>query len=109
MTQVVGFPTLMWRLMRRRVQEGTLDSVRPVSFVSIPRQNTTLTELHTSFRMSPLMPMLLLAGRPDTLQVENARAAMDLYRSHANEWESVIATGRWPSEIPPDTFSRCYT
>ncbi|KAI0811227.1 ribonuclease H-like domain-containing protein [Irpex lacteus] len=67
MNQVVGFPTLMWRLMRRRIQEGAHDSI------------------------------------------ENARAAMDLYRSHASEWEAVVATGRWPSEMPPDTFSRCYT
>ncbi|KAI0703565.1 hypothetical protein BC835DRAFT_1404068 [Cytidiella melzeri] len=65
--QVIGLPTLMWRLMRRRVQEGTLDSV------------------------------------------ENARAALDLYRSQASEWETVISMGRWPAELPPDTFSRCYT
>ncbi|KAI0094056.1 hypothetical protein BDY19DRAFT_982822 [Irpex rosettiformis] len=66
MNQVIGLPTLMWRLMRRRVQEGALDSV------------------------------------------ENARAAMDLYRSHASEWESVVSKGQWPTEMPPDTFSRCY-
>ena len=28
-TQMIGLQTLMWRLMRRRVQEGKHDSVRP--------------------------------------------------------------------------------
>ncbi|KAI0345254.1 hypothetical protein BDW22DRAFT_1326253 [Trametopsis cervina] len=65
--QHIGLPTLMWRLMRRRVQEGAVDSL------------------------------------------ENARASMDLYRSHAVEWEGAISGGQWPTQIPPDTFSRCYT
>ncbi|KAJ7225590.1 hypothetical protein GGX14DRAFT_125775 [Mycena pura] len=40
---------------------------------------------------------------------ENARAAMDLYRSHARDWESSIHRGDWPSSLPPSTFSRCYS
>jgi len=40
--------------------------------------------------------------------MENARAALDLYRSHANEWENAIREGQWPSALPPSTFSRCY-
>ncbi|KAJ7487522.1 hypothetical protein B0H11DRAFT_1095037 [Mycena galericulata] len=40
---------------------------------------------------------------------ENARAAMDLYRSHSKEWEAAVAHGNWPSALPPSTFSRCYT
>lgn len=40
--------------------------------------------------------------------LENARAALDLYRSHANEWENAIREGQWPSALPPSTFSRCY-
>ncbi|KAJ7932476.1 hypothetical protein B0H13DRAFT_781766 [Mycena leptocephala] len=40
---------------------------------------------------------------------ENARAAMDLYRSHANEWEMAISNATWPSCLPPSTFSRCYS
>ncbi|KAI9512811.1 ribonuclease H-like domain-containing protein [Russula earlei] len=40
--------------------------------------------------------------------LENARAAVDLYRSHANEWETTIREGQWPSALPPSTFSRCY-
>ncbi|EJF66937.1 ribonuclease H-like domain-containing protein [Dichomitus squalens] len=63
---VIGLPTLMWQLMRRRVQET---------------------------HVCPL---------------ENARAALDLYRSHSEEWEATIAKGQWPSFLPPSTFSRCY-
>ncbi|TFK92785.1 hypothetical protein K466DRAFT_479927 [Polyporus arcularius HHB13444] len=63
---VVGLQTLMWHLMRRRVQEN---------------------------HVCPL---------------ENARAALDLYRSCSNEWEGAIAVGQWPSQLPPSTFSRCY-
>ncbi|KAN0125088.1 hypothetical protein V8E52_001640 [Russula decolorans] len=40
--------------------------------------------------------------------LENARAAMDLYRSHAGEWETAIRDGQWPSALPPSNFSRCY-
>ncbi|TFK41245.1 ribonuclease H-like domain-containing protein [Crucibulum laeve] len=40
--------------------------------------------------------------------LENARAALDLYRSHADEWEAAIAKGNWPCALPPSTFSRCY-
>ncbi|KAF7347898.1 hypothetical protein MVEN_01547700 [Mycena venus] len=40
---------------------------------------------------------------------ENARAAMDLYRSHSKEWEASISKGNWPSCLPPSTFSRCYS
>ncbi|KAI9445119.1 hypothetical protein H4582DRAFT_1805328 [Lactarius indigo] len=40
--------------------------------------------------------------------LENARAAVDLYRSHASEWENAIREGQWPSALPPSTFSRCY-
>ncbi|KAJ7783703.1 hypothetical protein DFH07DRAFT_199489 [Mycena maculata] len=40
---------------------------------------------------------------------ENARAALDLYRSAAKEWESAIVHGNWPSTLPPSTFSRCYS
>ncbi|KAJ6575030.1 hypothetical protein B0H19DRAFT_624101 [Mycena capillaripes] len=40
---------------------------------------------------------------------ENARAAMDLYRSHSSEWESTITKGNWPCGLPPSTFSRCYS
>ncbi|KAL4069675.1 hypothetical protein V8B97DRAFT_613109 [Scleroderma yunnanense] len=40
--------------------------------------------------------------------VENARAALDLYRSVAVEWEGEISAGVWPCFLPPSTFSRCY-
>ncbi|KAH9982554.1 hypothetical protein BGW80DRAFT_1433895 [Lactifluus volemus] len=40
--------------------------------------------------------------------LENGRAALDLYRSHATEWETAIRDGQWPSALPPSTFSRCY-
>jgi RNA exonuclease 4 len=40
--------------------------------------------------------------------LENARAALDLYRSADDEWETAVAKGHWPSHLPPSTFSRCY-
>ncbi|PPQ70501.1 hypothetical protein CVT26_014008 [Gymnopilus dilepis] len=40
--------------------------------------------------------------------VENARAALDLYRSDAEAWEASISKGNWPCALPPSTFSRCY-
>ncbi|KAH9846842.1 ribonuclease H-like domain-containing protein [Lenzites betulinus] len=63
---VIGLPTLMWQLMRRKVQE------------------------------------------PHVCALETARATLDLYRSHATEWEGTISRGQWPSFLPPSTFSKCY-
>ncbi|KAA1468698.1 hypothetical protein DENSPDRAFT_912736 [Dentipellis sp. KUC8613] len=40
--------------------------------------------------------------------LENARAALDLYRSAAHDWERAIAEGHWPCALPPSSFSRCY-
>ncbi|KAL6310134.1 ribonuclease H-like domain-containing protein [Sparassis latifolia] len=40
--------------------------------------------------------------------LENARAGLDLYRSHAVAWEGTVSTGQWPSFLPPSTYSRCY-
>ncbi|KDR84903.1 hypothetical protein GALMADRAFT_217983 [Galerina marginata CBS 339.88] len=40
--------------------------------------------------------------------LENARAALDLYRSDAEAWEASISNGNWPCALPPSTFSRCY-
>jgi len=39
---------------------------------------------------------------------ENARAALDLYRSYAATWEASIASAQWPCALPPSSFSRCY-
>ncbi|PAV22343.1 nucleotide-binding frt1 [Pyrrhoderma noxium] len=64
--QVVGLQTLIWHLMRRRIQYGKLDSA------------------------------------------ENARAALDLYRSDSTNWEASISSGKWACALPPSTYSRCY-
>ncbi|CCM04187.1 uncharacterized protein FIBRA_06350 [Fibroporia radiculosa] len=64
--QIIGLQTLMWHLMRRRIQDSKVDAL------------------------------------------ENARAALDLYRSHAAEWEGAVSKGQWPCHLPPSTFSRCY-
>ncbi|KAH8120274.1 ribonuclease H-like domain-containing protein [Phellopilus nigrolimitatus] len=60
--QVVGLQTLVWHLMRRRIQYGKLDSV------------------------------------------ENARAALDLYRSDSNTWEAAVSSGKWSCALPPSTL-----
>ncbi|KAI0313186.1 hypothetical protein OF83DRAFT_1065920 [Amylostereum chailletii] len=40
--------------------------------------------------------------------LENARAALDLYRSEEIQWKSVIGKAQWPSVLPPSDFSRCF-
>ncbi|KAF8807321.1 hypothetical protein BYT27DRAFT_6564460 [Phlegmacium glaucopus] len=40
--------------------------------------------------------------------LENARAALDIYRSDSQAWERSISQGNWPCALPPSTFSRCY-
>ncbi|KAJ7579461.1 hypothetical protein C8J56DRAFT_1059061 [Mycena floridula] len=41
--------------------------------------------------------------------LENARAALDLYRTEQQDWETAIAHGTWPCALPPSSYSRCYT
>lgn len=41
-------------------------------------------------------------------KLENARAALDIYRSDSEAWERSIGQGNWPCALPPSTFSRCY-
>jgi len=40
--------------------------------------------------------------------VEDARAAMDLFRSCSGEWEALIASSVWPCLLPPEGFRRWY-
>ncbi|KLO13981.1 ribonuclease H-like protein [Schizopora paradoxa] len=53
-----------------------------------------------------LMRRRIQYGKLDS--VENARAALDLYRSDAAEWEKAITSATWPCALPPSTHSRCY-
>ncbi|CAE6525153.1 unnamed protein product [Rhizoctonia solani] len=64
--QVIGLQTLVWQLMRRKIQAT--------------HQNP----------------------------VENARASMDLFRSHEADWQKTVSTGQWPCALPPTSYSRCY-
>ncbi|KAJ7581923.1 ribonuclease H-like domain-containing protein [Mycena floridula] len=41
--------------------------------------------------------------------LENARAALDLYRTQQKDWETAIVHGNWPCTLPPNSYSRCYT
>ena len=85
-TQLIGLATLTWKLMMRRIQDtGRVCPVRRTTSRPHPR-----------------------ADHPSLPQTENARAALDLYRSHATEWENAISNGHWPAFIPPERFSRCY-
>ncbi|KAJ1310232.1 hypothetical protein OPQ81_006974 [Rhizoctonia solani] len=64
--QVIGLQTLVWQLMRRKIQEHHHNPV------------------------------------------ENARAAMDLFRSHEADWQKTVSTGQWPCALPPSSYARCY-
>ncbi|KAJ7588743.1 hypothetical protein C8J56DRAFT_1077978, partial [Mycena floridula] len=41
--------------------------------------------------------------------LENGRAALDLYRTQQQDWETAIAHGTWPCALPPSSYCRCYT
>ncbi|KAJ7580468.1 hypothetical protein C8J56DRAFT_1006457 [Mycena floridula] len=77
--QVVGLQTLAWQLMRRGCQQ---QESNPDSY---PDANFICCQL------------------------ENARAALDLYRTQQQDCETAIAHGTWPCALPPSSYSRCYT
>jgi hypothetical protein len=41
-------------------------------------------------------------------QLENARAALDLYRSAQHPWESAIDSGSWPCALPPVGYAEYF-
>ncbi|KAI0322287.1 hypothetical protein OF83DRAFT_1049658 [Amylostereum chailletii] len=64
----------------------------------------------------PPLPVLVnrLMGRNMALQqrdnpLENARAALDLFRSSEQFWESLIDAGSWPCTLPPPGFVAFFT
>ncbi|OCB85230.1 hypothetical protein A7U60_g7857 [Sanghuangporus baumii] len=42
-------------------------------------------------------------------KLEEARAALDLFRSYEDSWEDDIRGGTWPSALPPTAFSQFFT
>jgi RNA exonuclease 4 len=43
-----------------------------------------------------------------TEQLENARAALDLYRSAQQPWENAIDSGSWPCTLPPVGYAEYF-
>ena len=41
-------------------------------------------------------------------QLENARAALDLYRSVQHPWENAIDSGSWPCMLPPVGYAEYF-
>lgn len=42
-------------------------------------------------------------------KAEDARAALDLFRSYEDPWEDEIRAGGWPCALPPSRFSRFFS
>ena len=83
----IPLKTLVWHLMRRRIG---LRYENPVV-------NRTL--------LSECMSCLSVARG---VQVENARAALDLFRSYEDPWENAIRGGSWPSALPPSSYRQLF-
>jgi RNA exonuclease 4 len=62
----------------------------------------------------PVRPFILFpttyvcSGVLTTEQLENARAALDLYRSAQHPWESAIDSGSWPCTLPPVGYAEYF-
>ncbi|KAH8120573.1 hypothetical protein DFH11DRAFT_74416 [Phellopilus nigrolimitatus] len=41
--------------------------------------------------------------------LEEARAALDLFRSYEDQWEDEVRAGAWPSALPPSSYGRFFT
>jgi hypothetical protein len=93
MPQLIGLPTLMWHLMHRKVQGEHVD---PVSTCVPPSKPL------------PIRSELIPRNHSFVLQLENARATMDLYRSAEEELERSVKAGEWQFFLPPGNFARCY-
>ncbi|EJD04298.1 uncharacterized protein FOMMEDRAFT_28031 [Fomitiporia mediterranea MF3/22] len=72
---------------------------------------------HRSIRSSTVTPLKSLVshlmrrkiGRSHEHPLEEARAALDLFRSYEEPWEDEIRGGGWPSALPPSSYSRFFS
>ncbi|KAJ7590288.1 hypothetical protein C8J56DRAFT_1140182 [Mycena floridula] len=83
--------------------------------ISHPAVHTRDVGLYQPFRnalRSPKHVVELMRRRcqhQESNPLENARAALDLYRTQQQDWETAISHGTWPCALPPSSYSRCYT
>jgi len=86
---------------------ATRDTALFIPYRAMINQNDldSIIGLNTLVRI--LMQRLISVNHQDSL--ENARAAMDLYRSAQDAWEKAIENREWPCALPPAAFARCYT
>lgn len=43
------------------------------------------------------------------VQLELARASMDLFRSCEEVYEGIVRSGTWPCDLPPSSYSQYFT
>ncbi|KDQ54763.1 hypothetical protein JAAARDRAFT_348141 [Jaapia argillacea MUCL 33604] len=109
-------------LMNGKILVGhSLWNVLSVLGLSYPALQTRDVALFTPFRQSlrckslPSLPFLVshLMGRTIRTHyehpLEEARAALDIFRSCEDTWEGIIKSGSWPCTLPPSTFVHCFT
>ncbi|EMD41668.1 hypothetical protein CERSUDRAFT_43071, partial [Gelatoporia subvermispora B] len=91
--------------------------------LSHPAIDTRDVALFMSFRrtlgvrpstMIPLKDLVLRfmgrnIGLYGEVPVEQARAALDLFRSCEQMWEEVIRSSSWPCALPPIAHANCFT
>lgn len=85
------FREMVWQFMRRSIRNGFIN---PVSCSVFANREQIAESIGFTNR-----------GRA---QVEDARAAMDLYRADEANWEATISSAYWPSVLPPAAYAHCY-
>ncbi|TCD70078.1 hypothetical protein EIP91_005060 [Steccherinum ochraceum] len=111
-------------LLRDRIIVGhSLWHFLSVMELSHPAIDTRDTALFLPFRKSlkykshavvPLNTLVLKLmnrqiGCNGEIAVEDARAALDLYRSCEQTWEGIVKSGAWPCALPPAAYGNCFT
>ncbi|KAH8100513.1 hypothetical protein BXZ70DRAFT_907203 [Cristinia sonorae] len=77
----------------------------------LPFRKSLKYKPHVIIPLATLMQLLMnrQIGSHGEVAVEDARAAMDLFRSCEQTWESVIKSGAWPCALPPAAYGNCFT
>ncbi|KAI0067822.1 hypothetical protein BV25DRAFT_1834814 [Artomyces pyxidatus] len=89
------------------IRHPTIDTRDVASFIPFRRSLR-------SGRQLPPLPVLVnrLMGQNIGLghehPLENARAALDLFRSAEQAWETAIGSGSWPCTLPPAAYSEFF-
>ncbi|KAI4527421.1 nucleotide-binding protein FRT1 [Schizophyllum commune Tattone D] len=74
----------------------------------LPFRTTLRTQQQVGLQTLNYRLLGLRCSEPYVDPLENARVALNLYRSYAANWEAAVSSRNWPCDLPPGRYSTNY-